>query len=181
LTAALLGLLSDAYRTGKLQALIALTVFGVGLVTGLVLLFDSFRDRGTQAAFAAASVCASPAAALNSQGCEYEGQARLLSTARDNRLAVSVAFDSLPGRTFSTSFPKGMEPAGKLTVGSLVPATLWDGRVIEIAGTETVDSPQQLAPPTALALGLFFGLFSLVGLLFTARLVRDAWRRRPLV
>jgi hypothetical protein len=178
LRAALQRILSDAYRTGKLQALIALTVFGVGLVTGLVLFFDSFRDRGTQTAYAAASGCASPATALNSQGCKYEGPGRLLSTARNNRLEASVAFDSLRGRTFGTSFPKGVEPAaGELIVGSLVPVTLWDGQITEIAGTDTVDSPHQLAPATALALGLFFGLSSLVGLLFTARLMQNAWRK----
>lgn len=98
--------------------------------------------------------------------------------AGNNRLFVTVALDSLPGRTFSTSFPKGVEPAaGKLVVGSLVPTTLWDGRVTEIAGKDTVDSPRQLAPSTALVLGLFFSLLSLGGLLVTIRLVRDAWRR----
>jgi hypothetical protein len=178
LSAVLQEILSEAYRTGKLQALIALTVFGIGLITGLVLTFDSFRDRGTQAAYAAASVCASAAPALNSQGCRYEGQGRLLSVSRNIRLFVTIAIDSVPGRTFSTSFPKGEEPpASEMVVGSPVPATLWNGQVTEIAGKDTVDSPRQLAPPTALILGLFFGLLSLVGLLFTTRLVRDAWRR----
>ena len=173
------GLLTDAYNTGKLQALIALTVFGIGLVTGLVLLFNSFPDRGTQTDYAAAPVCASPTPVLNSRACKFDGRAKLLSTARDNLLEVSVAFDALPGRTFTTSFPLHHEPAsGDLIVGSRLPATLWGGQVTEIAGMFTVDSPQYLAPGTEVALGLFFGVAGLIGLALSTPLTLKAWRKR---
>jgi hypothetical protein len=178
LTAVARSILSDAYQTGKLQALIAATVFSIGLGTGVVVFFDSFRDSGTQSAYAASSVCAAPSMALASQGCRYEGQAKLLSATRNDRLEATVSFDSLRGRTFSTSFPRGNEPgASVLIVGSNVPATLWDGQITELAGKSTVDSPLSLAPQTERVLGSFFGVLSLIGLLFTARLVRDAWRK----
>lgn len=177
MTSSLQAIVSDAYRTGKFQALIAVMVFGIGLVVGVVLFVDSFRDRGTQTAYAAAPVCSSPTPLLDSQACKYEGTAKLMSTARDNLLEVKVALDSLPGRSFTTSFPLHAEPApSDLVVGSMVPITLWGGKITEVAGKFTVDSPQYLAPGTEVALGLFFGLASLVGLGLTTPLVLRAWR-----
>ncbi|HEV2218111.1 MAG TPA: hypothetical protein VGV88_11125 [Candidatus Dormibacteraeota bacterium] len=179
MTPALTGLVSDAYRTGKLQALFAVTVFGIGFVVGFVLVIDSFRDRGTQSAYAAASACASPAAALNSEACKYHGQARLLSKARNERLEITVGFDSLSGRTFSASFPAGEEPSAvDLVVDAPVDVTLWDGQITEVAGKYTFFSPDDLAPASSLGGGLFFGLFGLVGLGLSSVLVRRAWRKR---
>jgi hypothetical protein len=66
----------------------------------------------------------------------------VLSTSRQTRLEAVVSFESLPGRTFSTSFPTNDEPdSSALKAGASVAGELWNGKVTRLAGKATVDDP----------------------------------------
>jgi len=141
---------SGAARRSKAQAVMALVIAGLGLLACLVLIYFDVRDSGLVSAYQSASSCSSPSDALNSDRCRFQGQAQVISTARQTRLEAVVSFESLHGRTFSTSFPTNDEPdSSALKAGASVAGELWNGKVTRLAGKATVDEPERY-PTTAL-------------------------------
>ncbi|HEV2032833.1 MAG TPA: hypothetical protein VGU71_01325, partial [Candidatus Dormibacteraeota bacterium] len=115
----------------------------LGVLTCVVLIFFDVRDSGLISAYRSASNCPSTTDALSSDKCRFEGQAHVVSTSRQSRLEAIVSFESLPGRTFSASFPTTNEPdSSALRTGSTVLGELWNGRVTRLAGKPTVDNPE---------------------------------------
>jgi hypothetical protein len=154
---------------------------GVGVATllaataSLVLYLHQTADIS---AYRSASNCASPRDATQGQGCRYQGQAQILSTSRHDRLEATVAFDALPARTFTTSFPNRDEPSSTmLRAGTPGDAELWAGKVTRLAGKLTVDNPESTVQPYGeIAVGFLVG--GLVLLAVSAGLAREAWRQK---
>ena len=97
----------------------ALIIAVLGLLACVVLVVFDVRDIGLISAYQSASNCSSPSDALNGEACRFQGQAQVIHTSRQTRLEAVVSFESLPRRTFSTSFPTNDEPDGSaLKAGS---------------------------------------------------------------
>jgi hypothetical protein len=127
---------------------------GVGLL--------DVRDSGLISAYRSASNCTSPSNALNSDSCRFQGQAQVLSTSRQTRLEAVVSFESLPGRTFSTSFPTNDEPdSSALKAGASVAGELWNGKVTRLAGKATVDDPVGYATSALVEIAALLAVLSL--------------------
>jgi hypothetical protein len=133
--------------------------------------------RGDISAFESAAQCASPGNAAAGQHCIYKGQAQVLSTGRHDRLEATIEFDSIPARTFSTSFATHNEPSSTaLSVGTTTDAEVWAGMVTRLAGKVTVDNPENTQAQPYLE---FTGMFIVGGLVIlglSAGLARDAWK-----
>jgi hypothetical protein len=156
----------------------ALAIGVIAVVSTGVFLVVYFRDSSDISAYQAASSCGSAGDALNGQGCRYEGQARVLGISRHDRLETQVAFDSLPGRNFATSFPNGDEPdTTALKVGVTAPAELWDSKVTQLAGKPTVDDPVGSITTPFLILSVIFGAFAVVIFILAIPLAMAAWRQ----
>ena len=145
------------------------------MIFGVVLLVNYFRHSSSIGAYRSASLCRSPADALNSQTCRFEGQVKVLSSTKSDQLHAVVAFDSIPGHIFNVTFPRFGEPPGGLPAGETASATLWSGRVTVLSGLSTTDDPEDASPRSDLILSPFFGLIGLVGLFVSVRLARIAW------
>lgn len=162
----------------KLQAAIPVVLGLIGVVVGVVNIVYYAQFNAETSTYQAAATCSSASQAAASDKCKYEGDAKVLSTSRDTRLEVTVSFDALSGRSFSTSFPTANEPAaGTLQAGSTAPAELWNGLVTQLAGKPTVDDPENLPAGQLLPLGLFFGILGAVIFVLGVLLARRAWRR----
>ncbi len=160
----------------KLQAVLAIAIAVIGLVTALVLLYFDRHDAAEISAYNSASVCAGPADAIGSETCRYEGQANVVSTRRDTRLYAVIAFDSMPGRTFTTSWPTKTEPnLALLSPATTIDAEVWNGKIAKLGGTRTVDSPDNV-PMGLWELSAFFGVLCLPLLFFGGQMARSAWR-----
>jgi hypothetical protein len=165
-----------AWRT-KLQAVIAIVLGVVGVAVGIVTFVFYVNFNGEISAYESATTCSSAAQAVASERCRYQGDANVLSTARDIRLEATVSFDAVSGRIFSTSFPTSNEPAADaLKVGSKSPAELWNGLITRLAEKPTVDDPENLPANQLLPLALFFSIGGLVLVVVGALLARRAWR-----
>lgn len=148
----------------------------IDLVTGLVALYFDRHDAAEISAYNSAGECALPADAIGSETCRYEGRANVVSTRRDTRLFAVVAFDSMPGRTFSTSWPTKLEPdIASLTPGAPIGAEVWNGKITKLGGLRTVDSPENV-PMGLWELTAFFTVFGLPLLVFGGLAARSAWR-----
>lgn len=160
----------------KLQAVLMIAIAVIGLVTALVLLYFDRHDAAEISAYDSASVCAAPADAIGSETCRYEGQAKVVSTRRDVRLYAVVAFDSMPGRTFSTSWPTNTEPdIAYLSPGATIDAEVWNGKITKLGGTRTADSPENV-PMGLWELSAFFAVLCVPLLVFGGLAARSAWR-----
>ncbi len=162
----------------KAQAALAIAggVFGVALA--LFLLVTYIRNSSDLAAYTSASTCACINEAVNAQSCRYEGQARVLSTSRPVRLQAQVAFDSLPGRTFTASFVVANEPDSTvLKVGGTVAAELWNGKVTRLAGKTSDDDPELDTTTPYLVGAAILGVWAAVVLVLGGLLARAAWRK----
>jgi hypothetical protein len=160
----------------KLQAVLFIAIAVIGLVAALILLYFDRHDAAEISAYNSASVCAAPADAIGSETCRYEGQANVLSTRKDIRLYAVVAFDSMPGRTFSTSWPTKSEPdLALLSPGAKIDAEVWNGKITKLGGTLTVDSPENV-PMELWELAAFLTVLCLPLLIFGGLTARSAWR-----
>ncbi len=140
----------------------ALVIAVLGLLACLVLIFFDVRDSGLISAYHAASSCSSPSDALNTETCRFQGQAQVISSGRQTRLEAVVSFESLPRRTFSTSFPINDEPdSSALKVGASVAGELWNGKVTRLAGKPTVDDPEGYPTSVLLEIAAFLAVLSL--------------------
>jgi hypothetical protein len=140
----------------------ALIIAGLGLLACVVLIFFDVRDSGLISAHRSASTCSSSSDALNSDRCSFEGQAQVVSTSRQTRLEAVVSFESLPGRTFSTSFPTNDEPdSSALKAGATVAGELWNGKVTRLAGKATVDDPEGYPTSALLEIAAFLAVLSM--------------------
>ncbi len=163
----------------KAQAVFALAIGVIAVVSTVVFLVVYFRDSSDVTAFQSASPCAAAGDALYGTGCRYEGQARVLSTIRHDRLEAQVAFDSLPGQTFATSFPNHAEPdTTALKSGATAAAELWNSKVTKLAGKPTVDDPSRSITTPFLILSVIFGVFAVVIFVLAIPLATAAWHRR---
>jgi hypothetical protein len=162
----------------KAQAALAIAAGVITAIASLVLVYFYSRDAGLISAYRSANICTSAEAALNGQICRYQGPARVVSTARHDRLEAVVSFNSLSGRTFSTSFPNDAEPdSAALKAGASADAELWDTKVTRLAGKPTVDDPEPYPTTPLLAMAAILGLVSVAILVLAVRLARTAWRR----
>jgi hypothetical protein len=144
---------------------------------GVFFLVMYFGNSSDVAAYTSASSCASPTDAVSGRGCRYAGQAHVVSTSRPVRLEVTVAFDALPGRTFTASFTVPNEPdSASLTVGGSVAAELWNGKVTRIEGKTSADDPETFTTTPYLIVAAFSGVFALVIFALAIPLARRAWR-----
>jgi hypothetical protein len=165
----------------KLQAVLMVAIAVIGLVAALVLVYFDRHDAAEISAYNSASLCAAPADAIGSETCRYEGQANIVSTNRDTRLYAVVAFDSMPGRTFSTSWPTKTEPdIAVLSPGAAIDAEVWNGKITKLGGTRTVDSPENV-PMGLWELSAFFAVLGLPLLVFGGLTARSAWRNQASV
>jgi hypothetical protein len=155
----------------------ALIIAVLGLLTCVVLVIFDVRDSGLISAYRSASNCSSPSDALNSDACRFQGQVLVVSTSRQTRLEAVVSFDSLPGRTFSTSFPTNDEPdSSALKAGATVAGELWGGKVTRLAGKATVDDPEGYPTSALLEIAAFLAILSLPLLALGVWLARAAPR-----
>jgi hypothetical protein len=119
----------------KAQAALAIAVGVIAVGNAAFFLYQDLRNTRDMAAYQSAKTCASANDAMHGSTCHYEGQARVLNTSRPVRLEVHVAFESLPGRTFTASFIVHNEPnSTTLKLGGTVAAELWNGQVTRLAG-----------------------------------------------
>jgi hypothetical protein len=163
----------------KAQAVFALAIGVIAVVSTVAFFIFYFRDKSDISAYQSASSCASAGDALNGQGCRYEGQARVLGTSRHDRLEARVAFESIRGRNFATSFPNGDEPdTTALKVGGTATAELWDSKVTQLAGKATVDDPVGSETTPFLILSVIFGAFAVVIFVLAIPLATAAWRQK---
>lgn len=166
----------DASSRKKLLAVLVVAIAVLGLISALVLLYLDRHDAAEISAYNSAHVCAAPADAIGSETCRYEGQATVVSTRRDIRLYAVVAFDSMPGRTIGTSWPTDTEPdLALLSPGSTISAEVWNGKITKLAGTRTVDSPENV-PMGLWELSAFLAIMGLPLLVFGGLTARSAWR-----
>lgn len=168
---------SDALQN-KAQAKYAIGLGLFVLVVSALVFILYFHQSSEISAYQSASNCASPGDALQGQGCHFQGEARVLSTSRHDRLESTVEFNSLPARTFSTSFPNHNEPSSTaLKAGTTTDGELWATKVTRLAGTMTVDNPESTVQPYGqIAVGLLVSGLVILGL--SAGLARAAWRER---
>jgi hypothetical protein len=160
----------------KLQAVLVIAVAVIGLVTALVALYFDRHDAAEISAYNSASVCVAAADAIGSETCRYEGQASVVSTRRDTRLYVVVAFDSMPGRKFSTSWPTKNEPdIAMLSPDATIEAEVWSGKITKLGGTGTVDNPEDV-PMGLWEISAFFAVLCLPLLFFGVQMARSTWR-----
>jgi hypothetical protein len=140
----------------------ALVIAVLGLLACVALVIFDVRDGGIISAYHSASNCSSPSDALNGDACRFEGQALVVSTSRQTRLEAVVSFESLPGRTFSTSFPTNDEPdSSALKAGATVAGELWNGKVTRLAENATVDDPEGYPTSALLEIAAFLAVLSL--------------------
>jgi hypothetical protein len=140
----------------------ALVIAVLGLLACVVLVVFDVRDSGLISTYESASNCSLPLDALNTDTCRFENQAQVVSTGRQTRLEAVVSFESLPGRTFSTSFPTNDEPdSSALKAGATVAGELWNGKVTRLAGKATVDDPEGYPTFALLEIAAFLAVLSL--------------------
>ncbi len=159
----------------KLQAVLVIAVGVIGAVAAGALTYFNFRNADLQSAYRAATACALPSDALAGEGCRYTADATVTGSSMSNYLTVSVTFDQLSGRTFTTAFGKGLEPPPELVAtGSLVRAELWDGHVTRLAGVATSDDPDLLPGNFLPAAGIGAIVGALV-IFWGVQFARKAW------
>jgi hypothetical protein len=158
----------------------AIFVIGIGVLVllGAAVAFILYlRYGGDISAYQSAAKCASPSDASQGQACIYKGQAKVLSTGRHDRLEATVEFDSIPARTFSTSFANNNEPSSTaLSIGITTDGEVWSGKVTRLAGKLTVDNPEIRPAQPYLEFTRMFLVGGLVILGLSAGLARAAWR-----
>jgi hypothetical protein len=160
----------------RVQAVFTIAIATMALVAALVLLYFDRHDAAEISAYNSASACTAPADAIGSETCRYEGQANVVSTRRETRLYVVVAFDSMPSRTYSTSWSTNNGPnISLLRPGATLDAEVWNGKITKLGGMPTVDSPENV-PMGLWELTVFFMLLGLPLLVFGVLAVRSAWR-----
>jgi len=163
----------------KAQAALALAVGVIMVGNGIFFLVMYFGNNSDVAAYTSASTCASPTEAASGHGCRYDGQSRVIRTSRPVRLEVTVAFDGLPGRTFTASFTVPNEPdSTSLKVGGSVAAELWNGKVPRIEGKMSADDPVTFTTTPYLIVAAFSGMFAVVIFALAIPLARRAWRQK---
>ena len=163
----------------KAQVAFALAVGVIAVGNGIFFLVMYLGNNSDVAAYTSASACASPTDALSGRGCRYEGQSRVISTSRPVRLEVTVAFDGLPGRTFTASFTVLNEPdSTSLKVGRSVAAELWNGKVTRIEGKTSADDPETFTTTPYLIIAGFSGMFAVVIFALAIPLASQVWRQK---
>lgn len=153
-------------------------VIGIlAIAAGMAGIYAEIQSNRDRAAFHAALACEAAQSASKSPRCKFTGPATITGTHRDVRIFIDLTFAALPGRTFTTSFSTKREPPSSVVkVGSTESAQLWDGKVTTFGSVGTADDPDyetQGQIPGAL-------VFVVVGLalaIYSAFLVREAWRR----
>ena len=163
----------------KAQAALAIAVGVISLGNAAFFLYQYLLNTRDMAAYQSATACASANDAVNGSTCRYEGQARVLSTSRPARLEVNVAFESLPGRTFTASFIVRNEPdSTALKFGGTVAAELWNGQVTRLVG-KTSDADPELDTTTPFLITALISAASALPVFFLALpLARAAWRQK---
>ena len=152
-------------------------VIAVG--NGIFFLVMYLGNNSDVAAYTSASTCASPTDAMSGRGCRYTGQAHVVSTSRPLRLEITVAFDALPGRTFTPSFTVANEPpTTALKVGGSVAGELWNGKVTRLADKMSDNDPDTYTTTPYLIVALFSEVFALVIFALAIPLARRAWRQK---
>lgn len=147
-----------------------------GLVAGLLLVYSGIRIGAELSAYRSASTCRSPSDALTGEQCIYTGPATVTGSRRPQKLSVDLAFNSLPGSSFTATFATDREPSqDSVSTGSTVTAELWSGHVTKVAGVGTVDDPDYFAMNN-LVPGIIFALVSLLAAWWGIGFVRIAWR-----
>jgi hypothetical protein len=170
---------SGPARQNKLQTALLIAVLVIGIIAALLFVFFYFRDSALISAYKSATSCATPGDAMSGEGCRYEGQAQVLSVRSADRLEAVVAFDSLPGRTFSVGWPKGDEPdITALQVGGTADAELWTGKVTRLAGRNTIDEPEGYPTTRFLQTAALIGGMLLIGFFVWGLAPRFAWWRK---
>lgn len=163
----------------KAQASLALAVGAISIGAGVFFFYLYLRDSSDLAAYRSATSCASVGDAVSGRGCRYNGQAQVISTSRHDRLEAVIAFDPLPRRTFTTSFPTKDEPGLiALKAGATAAAELWDGKVTHLASKMTVDDPERSQSTTYSIMSVIFGGSALVIFFLAIPLARAAWREK---
>ena len=163
----------------RAQAALAIAVGVFALGNSAFFLYQYLRNTRDVAAYQSATTCESANDALNGSTCRYEGQARVLSTSRPVRLEVHVAFDSLPGRTFTASFIVRNEPdSTTLKVGGTVAAELWNGQVTRLAGKTSDTDPELDTTTPFLVTALVSAAGALLVFFLAIPLARTAWRQK---
>jgi hypothetical protein len=91
-----------------------------------------------------------------------------------------VQFDSMPGRTLSTSWPTTHEPdLALVNPGATVDAEIYGGKVAQLAGQHTVDNPENV-PKNLWELSAFFAILGMPLLGISVQMARAAWREQPI-
>ncbi|HEV2475259.1 MAG TPA: hypothetical protein VGX22_01875 [Candidatus Dormibacteraeota bacterium] len=163
----------------KAQAALAIAVGAITIVNAAFFLYQYLRNTRDIAAYQSATACASANDAVNGSTCRYEGQARVLSTSRPVRLEVHVAFESLPGRTFSASFIVRNEPdSTALKFGGAIAAELWNGQITRLAGKPSDADPELDTTTPFLITALISAALALLVFFLAIPLARAAWRQK---
>lgn len=163
----------------KAQAALAIAVGVICLGNAAFFLYQDLRNTGDMAAYQSATACASANDAVIRSNCRYEGQARVLSTSRPVRLEVNVAFESLPGRTYTASFVVRNEPdSAALKPGGTVAAELWNGQVTRLAGKTSDADPELDTTTPYLITALISAALAMLVFFLAAPLVRAAWQQK---
>ncbi len=155
--------------------LIVIAAAGAGL--GAAAIYSDFHTSAEVRAYQSAGTCAAAADSLSTDTCRYLGQATVTGTSQHDHLSVNLSVDSLPGHTFTATFPISREPASSsLSAGATAPAEVWNGQVTEFAGVKSAQDPEFM--PQGLALGGVGLVVAGLGLIaWGVFLARRAWRR----
>ncbi len=162
----------------KVQAALAIAIGVAVVIVGFFFLYLYLGNSSDIAAYTSASTCASVNDAVNGRSCRYEGQARVLGISRPVRLQVQVAFDSLPGRTFTASFVVANEPdSTALKVGGTAASELWNGKVTRLDGKTTDDDPELDTTTPFLITAAISVVLGLIVIVLGGWMARAAWRK----
>jgi hypothetical protein len=169
----------NAASRRRAQAVYAIGIGGMGLVAAAAAFILYVHYSGEIGAYQSAPSCALSTEALQGQACVYRGPAKVLSTDRHDGLEVVVEFDSLPARTFNSSFPSNNEPSSTaLSVGITAEGEIWAGKLTRLAGKSTVDNPESHPAQPYLEYAGIFVAGALVILILAGGLARQAWRQK---
>lgn len=163
-----------APRYKKIKA-IAAAAFSIGvLIVAVAFVVSYVRNGASLSRFESAPSCGLSDAVSNT--CRYVGTATIVKIYQLDREQVVVAFDSIPGRTFNTSFPvDGAPAAGTISQGGTATVEVYNGRITRLAGAFTFDIPSQRPTTTLLEAAAALAALGLFMLLLSSLMVRDAW------
>lgn len=167
----------EAPWRAKLQAALVLAVGGVGILTGLVLVYFQLHNTAEVNAYRSARPCSAPIQAISGEACKYAGAASVTGASGGDAPAIDVTFSGLRGRTFVAQTSADNLPSRlSMVSGAQVTAELWNGKVTTFAGVKTFDSPDFL-PTDLLPAAGFIAVLGAAVSAWSLTLVRKAWRR----